>query len=171
MEASLRIARSLVTLAWFAARVGLLCPLLLRADPASTMHKPTPDEARGKIIYATGQSPAGGPISYRLLSAGATVFPARGVFCANCHGVDGRGGKKGDAFAPDITHDILSRPLETSGPLGRQRPAYTQALLARAITQGLDSSGELLSPMMPRWVLSESELQDLLQYLEHLGSQ
>jgi hypothetical protein len=72
--------------------------------------------------------------------------------------------------APDITYGGLSRPSTVSASSIRQRPPYTDALLARAIIQGLDSSGEQLSPLMPRWMLSESELQDLLTYLKHLGS-
>jgi len=73
--------------------------------------------------------------------------------------------------APDITYGGLSRPSTVSASSIRQRPPYTDALLARAIIQGLDSSGEQLSPLMPRWTLSESELQDLLTYLKHLGSE
>jgi len=150
--------------------VGLFFPLSLQADPLSRPESLTPAESRGKIIYTTSQSPSGRPVFYRLLSAGTNVFPAKGVFCAGCHGLDGKGGRKGDAVAPDITYGALSQPSTASASSTRQRAPYTDVLLARAITQGLDSSGEPLSPLMPRWVLSESELQDLLTYLKHLGS-
>ncbi len=149
--------------------VGLSFPLSLQADPLSGPESLTPAESRGKMIYTTSQSPLGRPVFYRLLSAGTNVFPAKGVFCANCHGLDGKGGRKGDAVAPDITYGALSRPSTASASSRGQRAPYTDALLARAITQGLDSSGEQLSPLMPRWVLSESELQDLLKYLKRLG--
>lgn len=69
----------------------------------------------------------------------------------------------------DITHATLGRPLPASPPWNRARAAYTDALLARAITEGLDSSGQQLDGSMPRWLLSESELQDLLKYLRRLG--
>ncbi|TMH77349.1 MAG: cytochrome c [Betaproteobacteria bacterium] len=151
-------------------RVGLVIPLSLHADPLSMSESQTPAESRGKIIYTTGQSPSGRPLLYRLLSAGTNVFPAKGVSCANCHGLDGKGARKGDAVAPDITYGALSQPSTASASSIRQRAPYTDALLARAITQGLDSSGEQLSPLMPRWVLSEPELQDLLKYLKRLGS-
>ncbi len=150
--------------------VGLFFPLSLLADSLSEPDGLTPAESRGKIIYATGQNSSGRPVFYRLLSAGTNVFPAKGVFCASCHGLDGKGGRKGDVAAPDITYGGLSRPSTVSASSIRQRPPYTDALLARAIIQGLDSSGEQLSPLMPRWMLSESELQDLLTYLKHLGS-
>ena len=145
--------------------VGLFFPLSLQADPLSRPESLTPAESRGKSIYTTGQSPSGRPVFYRLLSTGANVFPAKGVFCASCHGLDGRGGRKGDAVAPDITYGALSQPSTASRG---QRAPYTDALLARAIIQGLDSSGEQLSPLMPRWVLSDSELQDLIEYLKRL---
>jgi len=151
-------------------RVSLVIPLSPHADPLSRLESLTPAESRGKIIYTTGQSPSGGPLLYRLLSASTNVFPARGVFCASCHGLDGKGGQKKDVVAPDITYGGLSRPSSASASSTRQRPPYTEDMLARAITQGLDSSGEQLSPLMPRWMLSESELQDLLTYLKHLGS-
>ena len=70
----------------------------------------------------------------------------------------------------DITYRTLSRPLSASPPWNKARAAYTDALLARAITQGLDSSGQQLDSSMPRWILSEPELQDLLKYLKRLGS-
>jgi hypothetical protein len=151
-------------------RVSLVIPLSLQADPLSKPQSLTPAESRGKIIYTTGQSPSGRPVFYRLLSTGTNVFPAKGVFCAGCHGLDGKGGRRGDVVAPDITYGALSQPSTASASSRKQRAPYTDALLARAITEGVDSSGEQLSPLMPRWVLSESELQDLLRYLKRLGS-
>ncbi len=70
---------------------------------------------------------------------------------------------------PDITYGTLAQPWAASPPSDRARAAYTDALLARAITQGIDSSGQQLAALMPRWMLSESELQDLLKYLKRLG--
>lgn len=84
------------------------------------------------------------------------MLPAKGVYCAGCHGLDGRGAREGKLAAPDITPAVLR--------------AYTQGLLARAITRGFDSSGRELGSLMPRWALSESELEDLLAYLKRLGA-
>ena len=70
----------------------------------------------------------------------------------------------------DITDRTLTRPLLASPPWNKTRAPYTDALLARAITQGVDSSGQQLDTSMPRWMLSEPELQDLLKYLKRLGS-
>jgi hypothetical protein len=150
-------------------QVGILISLSLQAGPLSKPEKLTPAESRGRIIYTTGQSSSGKPLSYKLLSASEGSLPAKGVDCANCHGIDGRGGREGGVLIPDITHATLTRPSTAPLFLGRQRAAYTDALLSRAITRGLDSSGQELGSLMPRWVLSESEVQDLLRYLKRLG--
>ena len=147
---------------------GLLVSLSLRADPPSEPVGLTPAEYRGKVIYTTGRSASGRPLSFRLLGTEG-LLPAKGLFCANCHGPDGKGGREGNMVIADITYGTLTRPLPALPPSDRARPAYTDALLARAITQGIDSSGQQLAAAMPRWVLSESELQDLLTYLKRLG--
>jgi len=147
--------------------ISLLVPLSLQTEPRSRPEGVTPAESRGKIIYTTGQSPSGRPLFYRLLS-GEDFLPARGVACANCHGLDGRGGREGNVVAPDITYGVLIKPSAAPLPSGRSRSPYTDGLLVRAITEGLDSSGNRLNSMMPRWSLSDSELQDLLKYLKRL---
>ena len=128
-----------------------------------------PDEARGKLIYTTGRGAAGRLLYFRLLTAGDRPLPASGIVCANCHGADGKGGREGGIVMADITYATLARPLAASPPWNRTRAPYTDALLARAITQGLDSSGQQLDASMPRWLLSASELADLLKYLKRLG--
>jgi cytochrome c len=148
---------------------GISKSALVRADAPGKIEDLTPAEARGKIIYTTGRSGAGRALHFRLLTAGERALPANGIFCANCHGADGKGGREGNIVMADITYATLSRPLPASPPWNRARAAYTDALLARAITEGLDSSGQQLDASMPRWVLSEPELRDLLKYLQRLG--
>lgn len=133
----------------------------------------TPAQLRGKIIYTKGRGASGAPVSYRLLGAGNGLLPAKGIGCATCHGPGGKGAtegaREGDIVVADITYATLARPLPAAPPWYRSRDAYTADTLGRAITQGLDASGNQLDATMPRWVLSESELQDLLQYLQRLG--
>lgn len=146
---------------------GLATALPANADKA----KLTPAEARGKIIYTTGRDAAGRPFMFRLLSAGPDPMPAVRIYCANCHGADGRGGRQGEILMADIRSETLRRPLRPSPSWNRGRAPYTDALLARAITQGIDSSGHLLTAAMPRWILSKSQMQDLLAYLQRLGGE
>ncbi len=73
-------------------------------------------------------------------------------------------------MAPDITRDLLMRAARRDGPAGRSRPAYTEPLLVRAITMGLDAGDNRLDPVMPRFVLSTSDAADLIAYLIQLGT-
>ena len=149
---------------------GISTSALVRADAPSKIEDLTPDEARGKLIYTTGRGTAGRLLYFRLLTAGERAPPASGIVCANCHGADGKGGREGNIVMADITYGTLSRPLPASPPWNKARAAYTDALLARAITQGVDSSGQQLDSSMPRWILSDPELQDLLKYLKRVGN-
>ncbi len=149
---------------------GISTSALVRADAPSKIEDLTSDEARGKLIYTTGRGAAGRLLYFRLLTAGERALPASGIVCANCHGADGKGGREGNIVMADITYGTLSRPLPASPPWNKARAAYTDALLARAITQGVDSSGQQLDSSMPRWILSDPELQDLLKYLKRVGN-
>src|ERR1051325_8823188 len=121
----------------------------------------TPAEARGKIIYTTGRTSSGRTLSFRLLSAGDGTMPANGIHCAGCHGTDGKGAREGNIVMADIRDATLTRPLSASPPRYRTRIPYTDALLIRAITQGVDASGNRLEAAMPRWVIDAADLKDL----------
>ncbi len=47
---------------------------------------------------------------------------------------------------------------------------YTDELIKRSITDGIGASGHALDKTMPRWKMSEKELDDLLEYLRSLGA-
>lgn len=144
------------------ALTGVAAPIPLRAQIA--------DEARGSLIYSSGRGADGRALQFRLLTAGAQPLPANGFACVNCHGADGKGGREGSIVMADIRYATLTRPLGAAPPWNRARAAYTEATLARAITEGIDSSGQQLDASMPRWRLSEAELADLIGYLKRLGS-
>lgn len=124
----------------------------------------TPAERRGRHIYRHGESPAGRPIT---AITGGTELGA-GIFaCATCHGPEGRGVAEGSIEPSDIRGATLDRILLA----GRKRPKYDQAKLARAIREGVDSAGNPLSPVMPRFRMADADLQDLLAYLKRLGDE
>ena len=50
------------------------------------------------------------------------------------------------------------------------RPAYTDASLALAIREGIDASGKKLSPLMPRYPLSDRDMAGLMAYLKTLAA-
>jgi ABC-type branched-subunit amino acid transport system substrate-binding protein/mono/diheme cytochrome c family protein len=128
---------------------------------------PSDREARGRVIYREGSGPSGRPIS-AVIAGGADV-PASLVACANCHGRDGRGVSEGSLVPPDLTWAALTKPYETVRRNGRIRPPYTDVLITRAITLGVDSAGAPLNAAMPRYRFSLDDCADLLAYLKRLG--
>ena len=51
-------------------------------------------------------------------------------------------------------------------PEGSRGPLYTDALIQRAVTQGIDADGKPLEWPMPRWQLTDRQFGDLLAYLK-----
>ncbi len=121
--------------------------------------------SNGERIYDTGVSAKTGPIRS---SGGPMWVQMHGAGCVTCHGLHGRGGvpvMMGSAIPPDIRYKAL-----TSGEYeqGEKGTPYTDALIKRAITEGLDADGKPLDRTMPRWSMEEADLNDLIAYLKTL---
>jgi mono/diheme cytochrome c family protein len=112
--------------------------------------------ARGRDIYLRGEGVTA-IVSGTEMSAGI-------VACANCHGPDGRGVPEGTVEPPDVRWASLSKPN-----VERMRPRYDDALLARAVTSGIDAGGNRLSAIMPRYRMSDDDMRALVSYLRSLG--
>jgi len=67
--------------------------------------------------------------------------------------------------APAITAEALFGNHDQANGHGDHQ-AYTETSLQRAIIEGIDPSGKRLDDAMPRWSMSERDLDDLLQYLQ-----
>lgn len=126
-------------------------------------------EERGREIYRTGVSPGGGRIMARL-GGSTTDVPASLLVCANCHGRDGVGRPEGGITPPNLRWHELTAALGPSHPSGRQRPAYDDRTLRRAITMGLDPAGAELDSAMPRYRMSHEDCADLVAYLKRIGT-
>jgi mono/diheme cytochrome c family protein len=74
----------------------------------------------------------------------------------------------GTAVPEDIRYDVLTGKVKEPGGEKMDHPAYTDATIKRAITQGLDPAGEPLDWTMPRWQLTDQDWTDLLAYLKTL---
>ncbi len=120
--------------------------------------------SNGEQIFFTGASTrdtitaTGGPFWFQMHGGG----------CANCHGPDGRGGTvvmMGRFTAPNITYKALTSGMHN----GEKHKPYTDALIKRAITRGIDSEGEQLNQNMPRWHMSDQDLNDVIGYLKTLA--
>jgi mono/diheme cytochrome c family protein len=124
----------------------------------------------GERIYYLALNRAGSRVSFR---GGPQWLSMMGGSCVNCHGVNGRGGipiMMSTAVAPNITYQAL-----VSGEHGGHRDGKTGAgtyddeLIKRAVTDGLAAAGRPLDWTMPRWLLNEEDLEDLIEYLKVLG--
>lgn len=129
----------------------------------------TPQEKNGKQIYVKGEG-KGGEIVALLGTDDPLELPASSFNCANCHGLRGEGTKEGGLQPPPINWEALMRPA-TSALTRRERAAYTEATLARAINLSVDPSGARLHPGMPRYVMTPEQMKDLIAYLRKLGKE
>ncbi|HEX3094286.1 MAG TPA: ABC transporter substrate-binding protein, partial [Candidatus Angelobacter sp.] len=138
---------------------GMFSPLLLPAQTQSVVKA-------GQLIYSKGESPAGSALSAVL---GDTVVPAALMPCASCHGADGKGRTEGGIVPSDVTWNTLTRTRETDKALERRRKAYDLNSLRKVLREGVDPEGNELGITMPRYQISDGDMNSLLAYLEQLG--
>jgi hypothetical protein len=130
--------------------------------------------ARGQAIFQSGVDANGVSIP-RTVSANGTGMMGgamgRGMAgggCTSCHGWNGRGRTTPQFAAPNITYANLTDPRGMLMPDGTRGPTYTDAGIKKAVTRGIDPSGDRLESPMPRWQLSNGQWDDLLAYLKTL---
>jgi ABC-type branched-subunit amino acid transport system substrate-binding protein len=138
-----------------------------KSDDAASFHL-TEQQERGKQIYSTGISPAGGKMT-AVLGNSISAIPAAALKCVNCHLEDGRGKPEGGISPSNIRWDELTKPYGSTGARGRKRPPYDASSLKRSITMGLDSAGNSLDHAMPRFRMTHGDLADLVAYLMVIG--
>jgi cytochrome c553 len=157
------------------ARVSLLlaCGATFAACQGSRTGESDSGTSAG-TVYASN----GARIYYTAATADAPILvaaqfgdpPSRATrSCADCHGADGAGlvieTDSGFVQAPDIRYARLTAP----GTYAQGR-VYDDATLALTLRTGVRVDGYLLSSVMPRWVLSAEDMQDLLAHLKTLGA-
>lgn len=127
-------------------------------------------KSNGERIYFTAQSSSGDRISY---TGGIQMMHM--ISCANCHGPEGKGGRvtmmMSSFDTPDITWDNLTQEEhheDNNEDEHEEHPPYNETTLKRAITQGLEPDGETLDQEMPRWQMSERDLNDLVDFIKTL---
>ena len=124
-------------------------------------------EKRGKLIYLKGESSAGDIVA--LLGSSDLELPAASFPCANCHGLRGEGSKEGGLQPPPLTWGVLTTP-QKSMLTNRERKAYNETTLARAIAEGRGPDGAKLHPGMPLYKMNGAQMADLISYLRKLGT-
>jgi len=164
----------------------LLILLLSVAFPAAAGQMGTvggypPDVALrlGAAMYRNGVLPSGKPLTATV--QGDIELTGTMSTCTNCHLRSGLGAYEGGVLSPPTNgarlyapikdlHDIPGSAMKRS-MFKRGRPAYSKETLARVLLTGVDAGGRRLSETMPRYVLSEGEMEIMIFYLEHLSSE
>ncbi len=127
----------------------------------------------GRKIYMEGLLPSGQPV--KAFVQNDIALSEEQASCGSCHRKSGMGSSEGQQVVPAIAGRILFNPLQipTSKPPEAPilRPAYTDQSLRRAITSGLGADGYPLDPNMPRYNLSEQDLDAVVAYLKSLSSE
>jgi len=157
--------------------VGIGCAFFHPA-PANAQDQPPAAEAvpdpqsvaLGEKMYMEGVLPSG-----ELMTAtvqGDITLTGEQVVCGACHRRSGMGSSEGQDIVPSTTGDILYQPLSlpTSRPPlpPARRPAYSDETLKRALRDGIGADGEPFSPLMPRYPLTDAELEHLVAFLKTL---
>ena len=152
-----------------ALAVSALCIVLACLPGTSAADQLTPEEKRGKQIYLKTTSPSGKDIK-AFVGKSLMEAPGAALPCVNCHGYDGVGLVESGVTATTITWEELTKAYGVKHLTGRERPAYREDTVERAITAGVDSGGNVLDVAMPRYSMSQDDLQDLIRYLKRLGT-
>jgi len=164
-----------------AARLLLAARCALLGLAAASACALAPQPGAGESIYLRGVLPSGAPLEGKRQAAGLTARGADAA-CVSCHQRSGLGTYEGynlDVTIPPIAGAYLFHSREATTKeavlpyvawMHSNRDPYTDATLARAIREGLDSQGRPLSELMPRFALSDADMDSLIEYLKQLGS-
>lgn len=114
-------------------------------------------KAEGQRIYWNGTNLSGSRVTF---SGGPAWFATRGGGCILCHGRNGQGSMVRECLrrAPNIQYKVL------------KARHYTDTQIKRAITQGINTAGTRLNNFMPRWKMTDEQLDAIVVYLETLNS-
>jgi len=113
--------------------------------------------SNGERIYYTGVNSKGEAIK--------NSHGMQGVGCAMCHGADAKGMRM-MMDVPALSWSSLSDPEGHTHPGGRRHPPYTEPSFKVCVLGGVDPGGNQLNSMMPRWQMSNEDLDDLTAYLK-----
>ena len=150
--------------------------LVARAEPPVTA---SAEVELGRRIYIEGILPSGEPLQGKRPDSVEVTGSA--AACETCHRRSGMGSLEGNIVITPITGNYLfatedNRPLALVDPraaknLTRARAPYTEESLFKAIREGVNISGRSMSPLMPRYALSDIEIKAVTAYLRQLSTE
>lgn len=151
-RARTRVAATLALLA------GLLQPTILISAEL------TDAEARGKLIYTKGESKSNRVIRASI-SSSESPSPASILPCVQCHGENGRGI---GIVSPAVNWSVLTDPDGHQHPKRKHAP-FDEASLIRSIKRGVDPDGNDFEATMPKYIMADEDMADLIAYLRIIG--
>jgi mono/diheme cytochrome c family protein len=125
--------------------------------------------SNGERIYYTSTSSSGQPIGYS--GSFRMMHP---IACVNCHGTNGQGGRihmmMQNFDVPDISwHKLIEEEHEEEDEEEHEEhPPYTEETIKIAIIKGINPAGEPLDEEMPRWKMTDNDLNDLVNFMKTL---
>jgi hypothetical protein len=163
----------------FAAALTLSVGLVTKAGAQIASPVDAKQVEIGRRIYTEGVHSDGTPLTgTRFGNASAS---GNRVACVDCHRPSGLGQVEGDIAVPPVSGNFLfAKPDEkrvvnmdphVSKRFNQAHDPYTDATLAGAILNGVNSEGREMSLAMPRYQMSGSDLQALTAYLKQLSAQ
>ena len=153
----------------------VLAVMLFTALIASGIHAASEPADIGQAIYLHGILGSGKPLA--ASRGGGMRIEGADAACVNCHQRSGLGTREGNKSIPPITGRYLFHPraatyrdldLPYVEGIRADRDPYTDATLARAIREGLDSEGKPLDYLMPRFTLNDADMTALIAHLKAL---
>jgi ABC-type branched-subunit amino acid transport system substrate-binding protein len=170
--------------------VFLFLPAMLpEAIGQSPAKQYSPEEVQllGQRMYREGILPSGETM--QSVVKGDIVVQGTSFTCISCHMMSGLGSIEGGVITTPTNGKSLYAPrkpptgirssmgsgmgqsnnqLPPAPPPGR--PAYSDEHLASALRGGIDPSGRVLDPVMPRYKLYDQDMAIMVAYLKSLSS-
>jgi cytochrome c553 len=162
---------------WLAALTAALLLLAVLPSKAATLPDVSAEQiAAGKRLYREGRT--GDGTLLRAAVRSDVAMRGAGLACTNCHRRSGLGSSEGGIGIPPIAGNTLFMAQSNNlvrnysqGELSNiSRPAYTLQTLARALREGINSSGAPMSPLMPRFDLSDADIAAVAAFLRTLSA-
>ena len=140
----------------------------------------SPNGSNGELIYFQAANERGERITYRGGSAflGPGMMMDTSLSCASCHGQNARGGVHMMHMqvmdAPDIRWSVLAGEtegehddeVEHRDEHAESHAGYGLDDFRMAVVEGKHPNGGSLSAEMPRWNISDGDLEDLAEFLK-----
>lgn len=128
--------------------------------------------SNGEKIYFTSFDQNGKQISYTGGPDFGGMMMSVHLSCSFCHGADAHGGTQVMAMqyinAPAINYAALNEMMAKETKTTLTPNGYSLDYFRTAVIQGKHPDGDTLNEIMPRWQMSDQDLEDLFDYLKTL---